>query len=187
MTFTLCAQCYQSGSSHPHFTLWLSDATERAAGQTTMTCQSGVLQTYRSTSCHQMHLSKRGDERAGCLALKFKVTPCDYDSSLPRHGNRRKTRGERKNKGNLLTFSSTRTHTHTPRPSTHIQCPKDPFINTFIMVTDDKALLVSLTGYNYESTKQNTVMILLLYSNERWYWSEKCRVCPEAGADSLKS
>lgn len=97
-------------------------------GQTSMTCRSGALQTHRSSAFHQMHLSERRGRQgqAARLALKFKVTPRDCDSSLPQRGNRRKRWGERKNKGSLLTFSSTHSHTK------HVRQPEGPFINTYV-------------------------------------------------------
>lgn len=128
-----------------HFWLWFNDTMGWAARQTLMTCQSGVLQTHRSTACHQMHLSERGDERAARLALKFKVTPCDCDSSPPRRGNRRKRWGERKNKENLLTFSSTHTDTHSY--TKHVHQLEGPFINTYVNTARYKAMLVTPTGY----------------------------------------
>ncbi len=118
VTFTPRAQSHQSESFEPPFFLWFNDATGRAAGQTSMTCQSGVLQTHRSTACHQMHLSERGDERAGRLALKFKVTLCDCDSSSPRRGNRRKRWGERK-KQRKPTDLFLHTHIHSYTFQTH--------------------------------------------------------------------
>lgn len=69
---------------------------------------------------------EEGTTGAARLALKFKVTPRDCDSSLPQRGNRRKRWGERKNKGSLLTFSSTHSHTK------HVQQPEGPFINTYV-------------------------------------------------------
>lgn len=49
----------QSGGSQLGLLLWVRDEPGRSAGQTSMTCRSGVLQTRWSAACHQMHLSER--------------------------------------------------------------------------------------------------------------------------------
>lgn len=121
-----------------------------------MTRQDGLLARRRwhvgavgcrRTTCHQMHLSERGDERAARLTLKFKVTPCDWDSSPPRRGNRRKRWVERKNKGKVVTFPSTRTQTHTQSYTKHFRCSKGPFINAYINTAKSKDLTVTPRGY----------------------------------------
>ncbi|KAK2917357.1 hypothetical protein Q8A73_004103 [Channa argus] len=112
---------HQSGGPPPHFSLRLYEAT--GAG-----CRPDVddMSERRVADVPEHQLSsnasiwERGRERAGRLALKFKVTRRDCDSSPPRRGNRRKTRGETKNKGNLLTFLLPQRSIHKTPTSTQL-------------------------------------------------------------------
>lgn len=103
LTFIPCALSLQSDLASPS----INEAAVQAEAQTSMTCQSDVSQTHSSAACHQMHLSERGDARAGRPALNFKVTSRVIHQ---RRGVGRERWGWRENKGNLLTFSSTHLH-----------------------------------------------------------------------------